>query len=102
MRQKLVDQKGSEKIEKVLGNADTVFHELKELLTANSDKINRTIDNSDKAMGQFSELVTKNKDKISKTIDEAEKFSRNLRKDRTKIWECGVRPGCSNKGHTVR
>lgn len=80
MRQKLVDQKGSEKIEKVLGNADTVFHELKELLTANSDKINRTIDNSDKAMGQFSELVTKNKDKISKTIDEAEKFSRTFEK----------------------
>jgi len=85
VRRQVIDEKGSDKVERVLTNSDKVFHELRDLLTKNRGKINNTLNNTESAAKNINDVVTRNKDKINRTVDDAEKFSRSLEKTSDKF-----------------
>jgi phospholipid/cholesterol/gamma-HCH transport system substrate-binding protein len=79
-RKKIVDEKGAEKIDRIMTNTDVFTHDLKDVLAGNKEKINRTLCNVDVAAADVSQITGRNKEKINRTIDDFEKFSRNIDK----------------------
>jgi phospholipid/cholesterol/gamma-HCH transport system substrate-binding protein len=78
VRKQIIDQKGSERIDSILDNSDSVFKDLRSLLTRNKEKINQTIDNTDATSKNMNELVARNKTKINRTVDDAEKYYKSM------------------------
>ena len=78
VRKQIIEEKGSEKIDRVLDNSDSVFKDLREILDRNKAKINQTVDNTDSAAKGVNEIVTRNKTKINRTMDEAEKYYKGM------------------------
>ncbi|MBI5249799.1 MAG: MCE family protein [Desulfomonile tiedjei] len=84
-RRQIVDEKGSERVESLITNADATFKGLREILDTNKEKISSTVDNADVATKDLREMVARNKDKINHTIDEMEKFSKGMDKTSNKF-----------------
>jgi phospholipid/cholesterol/gamma-HCH transport system substrate-binding protein len=79
-RKKIVDDKGAEKIDRIMTNTDVFTHDLKDILAGNKEKINRTLCNVDVAASDVSQITGRNKEKINRTVDEFEKFSKTMDK----------------------
>jgi phospholipid/cholesterol/gamma-HCH transport system substrate-binding protein len=77
-RRQLIDEKGSQKIDRIITNADESFNDLREILGRNKDKINRTVDSTDSATKSLNEIITRNKDKINKTVDNTDSATRGM------------------------
>jgi phospholipid/cholesterol/gamma-HCH transport system substrate-binding protein len=79
-RRQIIDEEGSKKVERIVGNADSVFADLQSILSRNKDKINQTIDNTTVAAADLGEITGRNKDKINRSIDNLERFSTGMDK----------------------
>jgi phospholipid/cholesterol/gamma-HCH transport system substrate-binding protein len=77
-RRQLIDEKGSQKIDRIITNADGSFKDVRELLANNKEKISKTVDNTDSAIKVLNEIVTRNKDKINKTVDNTDSATKGL------------------------
>jgi phospholipid/cholesterol/gamma-HCH transport system substrate-binding protein len=78
-RKQLIDEKGAEKVARIVDNTDVATKHLKELLVRNHEKINRTVDNVDAAASNVREITGRqNKNKINQTIDDMNKFARGM------------------------
>lgn len=84
-RKKIVDEKGAEKIENIIDNANTSFKDLKEILGTNKEKINTIASNTVQTTKDLSDITTRNKEKINRTVDEMEKFSKSMDKTSDKF-----------------
>jgi len=78
VKKKIVDQKGYEKIDSLLDNTDSVFKDLRGILTRNKDKIENTIQNTEAAAKNVNELVARNKTKVNRTVDHAENYYKSM------------------------
>lgn len=79
-RKQLIDEKGSEKVARIIDNSEVASKHLKELLVRNHEKLNRTIDNTDAAAKDLSDVTSRNKDKINRSVDDIERFSKSMDK----------------------
>jgi len=79
-RKQLIDEKGSEKVGRILGNSDIAAQHLKELLVRNHAKIDQTVDNTQAAALDVREITGRNKEKINRTVDDMERFSKSMDK----------------------
>lgn len=68
-RRQLIDEKGSQKIARIVTNADASFSDVKEILARNKEKINKTVDNSDSATNALREILARNKEKLNRIVD---------------------------------
>jgi phospholipid/cholesterol/gamma-HCH transport system substrate-binding protein len=84
-RRQLVDEKGSEKIARIVNNADASFSDVREILGRNKEKINKTVDNTDSATKGMNEIVTRNKDRINRTVDDLERVTKDVREGKGTI-----------------
>jgi len=81
-RKQIIDEKGAQKVDRIITNTDASFSIVRELLARNKEKINKTMDNTDSATKGLNEIVAKNKDKINKTVDDLERVTRDVREGR--------------------
>ncbi len=81
-RRQLIDEKGSQKIDRIITNADASFSDVKEILGRNKEKINKTMDNTDSATKGLNEIVTRNRDRINRTVDDLERVTKDVREGR--------------------
>jgi phospholipid/cholesterol/gamma-HCH transport system substrate-binding protein len=79
-RKQLIDEKGSEKVARIIDSTDVAAKHLKELLVRNHEKIDRAIDNADDAAKDVRDITGRNKEKINRTVDDMEKFSKSMDK----------------------
>ena len=79
-RRQVVDEKGAQKVESAIDNAEATFKHLNELLTRNKDKINKTIDNAESSTASLNDLLARNREKLNRTVDDLEKFSASIGK----------------------
>lgn len=84
-RKQIIDDKGSEKVDSLITNAEGTFKQLKEILDTNKEKISGTLDNSAALTQDLREIATRNKEKINQTVDEMEKFSKGMDKTSNKF-----------------
>lgn len=77
-RQSLVDDKGLEKFDSILDNADASFKNLNQLLAQNKDKINETINNTNASMRGIREIVDTNRTKLDQTIENLDQAAKGL------------------------
>jgi phospholipid/cholesterol/gamma-HCH transport system substrate-binding protein len=77
-RRQLIDEKGSQKIDRIITNADASFSDVKEILANNKEKINKTVDNTDSLTKGLNEIITRNKEKINKTVDNTDSATKGL------------------------
>ena len=84
-RRQLIDEKGSEKIARIVNNADASLSDVKEILGRNKEKINKTVDNTDSATKGMNEIVTRNKDRINRTVDDLERVTKDVREGKGTI-----------------
>ncbi|MGB6063410.1 MAG: MlaD family protein [Desulfomonilaceae bacterium] len=88
-RRQLIDEKGSQKIARIVNNADVSFKDIREILERDKGKINRIVDNSDSATKNLNEILTRNKCKINRTVDNTDNAAKNVNeivsRNRTKI-----------------
>jgi len=81
-RRQLIDEKGSQKIDRIITNADASFSDVREILGRNKEKINKTMDNTDSATKGLNEIVTRNRDRINRTVDDLERVTKDVREGR--------------------
>ena len=84
-RRQIVDEKGAQKVDRILNNTDSFTKDALELITTNKQKINQTVSNADSALKGINEVVERNKPKVNKSVDDMESFSKNLDKTGTKF-----------------
>ncbi len=84
-RKQIIDEKGSQKMDNIITNTDSVMKIMNELLTKNQEKLDRSIANIDVASGDLSEITSRNKEKIHGTIDQFERFSKSMDKSSDKF-----------------
>jgi len=77
-RRQLIDEKGSQKIDRIITNADASFGDVKELLAKNKEKISKTVDNTDSLTKGLNEIISRNKEKINKTVDNTDSATKGL------------------------
>jgi phospholipid/cholesterol/gamma-HCH transport system substrate-binding protein len=81
-RRQLIDEKGSEKIARIVNNADGSLSDLREILGRNKEKLNSIVDNTDSTTKGTNEIVARNKDRINRTIDDLERVTKDVREGR--------------------
>ncbi len=84
-RRQIVDEKGAQKIDRILNNTDAFTKDAKELISSNKERINVTVANADSAVKGINEVVAKNQPKINKSVDDMQNFSSNLDKTGAKF-----------------
>ncbi len=84
-RRQIVDEKGAQKVDRILNNTDSFTKDALEIIATNKQKINQTVSNADSAMKGINEVVERNKPKVNKSVDDMESFSKNLDKTGTKF-----------------
>jgi phospholipid/cholesterol/gamma-HCH transport system substrate-binding protein len=77
-RKQLIDEKGSQKIGRIVDSADASLADVKELLARNKEKINKTVDSTDSLTKGLNEILARNKEKINKTVDNTDSATRGL------------------------
>jgi phospholipid/cholesterol/gamma-HCH transport system substrate-binding protein len=77
-RRQLIDEKGAQKIDRIVTNADASFGDVREILARNKEKINATVDNTDSLTKGLKEIVARNKDKINRTMDNTDSATKGL------------------------
>lgn len=84
-RRQLVDEKGAQKVDRILTNTDAVTKDAREIVAANREKINETVNNAESAFKGINDVVSRNKPKVNKSVDDMESFSKNLDKTGSKF-----------------
>ena len=84
-RRQIVDEKGAQKVDRILNNTDSFTKDALEIIATNKQKINQTVSNADSALKGINEVVERNKPKVNKSVDDMESFSKNLDKTGTKF-----------------
>ncbi len=84
-RRQIVDEKGAQKIDRILNNTDALTKDARDIVASNKDRINETVSNADSAVRGINDVVARNKPKLNKTVDDMESFSRNLDKTGSKF-----------------
>ena len=77
-RKQLIDEKGSQKIDRIITNADASFRDMREILARNKEKINKTVDNTDSVTKALNEILTRNKEKINRTVDNTDSATKGM------------------------
>ena len=77
-RKRIIDEKGGERMDRIITNSDQFTQNLNELLGKNKEKIQRSIDNTDKSLAGIEQIVARNRDKINKTLDSLHSASAGL------------------------
>jgi phospholipid/cholesterol/gamma-HCH transport system substrate-binding protein len=72
-RTQFVDQKGSEKVDRIITNTDRVFQDVRDLVGKNKEKLDLTAQRIAQASGDMSEILSRNKEKINRTVDNVDK-----------------------------
>lgn len=96
-RKQIIDEKGAEKVDSIITNADASFKGLREVLDTNKEKINRVVDNTNIATQDLSDITSRNKEKINRTVDEVEKFSKSMDKTGDKFGRVATELECLTK-----
>ncbi len=84
-RRQIIDEKGAQKVDRILSNTDALTKDAREIVATNREKINETVSNADNAFKGINEVVARNKPKVNKSVDDMESFSKNLDKTGTKF-----------------
>lgn len=79
-RHQIIDEKGGERLQNVIVNADKSFADLQEILSKNKDTIDSTIQTASRFSKRLDALLSRNTDKLNQTIDNAEEASTDVKK----------------------
>ncbi len=67
-RKRIIDEKGAERVERIILNSDQIAQTLNELLGKNKEKIQRSITNADASLDGMEQIIVKNRPKIDRTL----------------------------------
>jgi len=77
-RKEFIDKKGTKKLGSILSNSDTLFADMKEIISKNKKNIDGTLKVVNITTKNIDSIVARNKKKINETVDNTQRFSRNL------------------------